>query len=84
MAIIAYSLSVALFIPLTAWAAAKFGTLSVFRAAVAIFMLGSVGCAVAPNLNTLVLARVVQGIGGAFMMPVARLAIISCTETTIT
>ncbi len=76
MAIIAYSLSVALFIPLTAWAAAKFGTLTVFRSAVATFVLGSIGCAFAPNLNALVLARVVQGIGGAFMMPVARLAII--------
>lgn len=76
MAIIAYSLSVALFIPLTAWAAAKFGTLTVFRAAVATFVLGSIGCAMAPNLNALILARIVQGIGGAFMMPVARLAII--------
>ena len=43
MAIIAYSLSVALFIPLTAWAAAKFGTLTVFRSAVATFVLGSIG-----------------------------------------
>ena len=76
MAIIAYSLSVALFIPLTAWAATKFGTLTVFRSAVATFVLGSIGCAFAPNLNALVLTRVVQGIGGAFMMPVARLAII--------
>lgn len=76
MAIIAYSLSVALFIPLTAWAVAKFSTLTVFRSAVATFVLGSIGCAFAPNLNALVLARVVQGIGGAFMMPVALLAII--------
>jgi len=58
------------------WVAAKFGTLIVFRSAVATFVLGSIGCAFAPNLNALVLARVVQGIGGAFMMPVARLAII--------
>ena len=76
MAIIAYSLAVALFIPLTAWAAAKFGTLTVFRAAVLTFILGSIGCAAAPNLESLILARVIQGIGGAFMMPVARLAII--------
>lgn len=76
MAIIAYSLAVALFIPLTAWAAAKFGTLSVFRGAVSTFVLGSVACAAAPNLESLILARVVQGLGGAFMMPVARLAII--------
>ncbi|MCX2962088.1 MDR family MFS transporter [Rodentibacter caecimuris] len=76
MAIIAYSLAVALFIPLTAWAAAKFGTLTVFRSAVFTFVLGSVACAAAPNLEILILARVIQGIGGAFMMPVARLAII--------
>lgn len=76
MAIIAYSLAVALFIPLTAWAAAKFGTLTVFRGAVFTFILGSVACAAAPNLESLILARVIQGIGGAFMMPVARLAII--------
>lgn len=76
MAIIAYSLAVALFIPLTAWAATKFGTLTVFRAAVLTFILGSIACAVAPNLESLILARVIQGIGGAFMMPVARLAII--------
>lgn len=76
MAIIAYSLAVALFIPLTAWAAAKFGTLTVFRSAVFTFVLGSVACAAAPNLESLILARVVQGIGGAFMMPVSRLAII--------
>ena len=76
MAIIAYSLAVALFIPLTAWATAKFGTLTVFRAAVLTFILGSIACAAAPNLESLILARVIQGIGGAFMMPVARLAII--------
>ena len=76
MAIIAYSLAVALFIPLTAWAAAKFGTLTVFRSAVFTFVFGSVACAMATSLETLVLARIIQGIGGAFMMPVARLAII--------
>ena len=51
MAIIAYSLAVALFIPLTAWAAAKFGTLTVFRSAVFTFVFGSVACA---SLETLV------------------------------
>lgn len=76
MAIISYALAVALFIPLTAWLAAKFGTLNVFRVAVFTFVLGSVACAFSPNLESLILARVVQGMGGAFMMPVARLAII--------
>lgn len=76
MAVISYSLAVALFIPLTAWVADKFGTLKVFRTAVFIFALGSLLCAMSPTLNTLVLARLLQGLGGAFMMPVARLAII--------
>ena len=76
MAIIAYSLAVALFIPLTAWAAAKFGTLTVFRSAVFTFILGSVACAAASNVDSLIFARVRQGIGGACMVPVARLAII--------
>ena len=76
MAIIAYSLAVALFIPLTAWVAAKFGTLTVFRSAVFTFVFGSVACAMSTSLETLVLSRIIQGVGGAFMMPVARLAII--------
>lgn len=76
MAVISYSLAVALFIPLTAWMADKFGTLKVFRLAVFTFALGSLLCAMSPTLNLLVLARLLQGLGGAFMMPVARLAII--------
>lgn len=76
MAVIAYSLAVALFIPLTAWAADKFGMLKVFRVAVFTFALGSLFCALSITLDTLVLSRVLQGMGGAFMMPVARLAII--------
>ncbi len=63
MTIISYSLTVALFIPLTGWIADKYGTLNVFRVAVTIFVLGSVACAVSNSLN-------------ALMMPVARLAII--------
>ena len=51
MAIIAYSLAVALFIPLTAWAAAKFGTLTVFRSAVFTFVFGSVACAMDLSRN---------------------------------
>ena len=76
LAIIAYSLAVALFIPLTAWAAEKFGTLSVFRTAVLTFVIGSIACACSSSVEMLVLSRVLQGLGGAFMMPVSRLAII--------
>ncbi len=76
MTIISYSLTVALFIPLTGWIADKYGTLNVFRVAVTIFVLGSVACAVSNSLNALIWSRVLQGLGGALMMPVARLAII--------
>ena len=54
MAIISYSLTVALFIPLTGWIADKYGTLNVFRVAVAIFVLGSVSCAASNSLNELI------------------------------
>ena len=83
---LAWVAAMALFIPLTAWAAAKFGTLTVFRSAVGDFCIGLHWLVhLLPNLNALVLARVVQGIGGAFMMPVARLAIIQVVpKTTIT
>jgi len=76
MTIISYSLTVALFIPLTGWVADKYGTLNVFRVAVGIFVLGSVVCAMANSLNALIWSRILQGFGGALMMPVARLVII--------
>ena len=76
MTIISYSLTVALFIPLTGWMADKYGTLNVFRAAVGVFVLGSVACAMANSLNALIWSRILQGVGGALMMPVARLTII--------
>ena len=54
----------------------KYGTLNVFRVAVGIFVLGSVACAMANSLNALIWSRILQGLGGALMMPVARLVII--------
>ncbi|MGY4677729.1 MDR family MFS transporter [Pasteurella sp. P03HT] len=76
LTIISYALTVALFIPLSGWLADKYGTLKIFRFAVSIFVLGSIACALSNTLDTLVLSRVLQGFGGALMMPVARLAII--------
>ncbi|MFZ7216474.1 DHA2 family efflux MFS transporter permease subunit [Avibacterium avium] len=76
LAIISYALTVALFIPLSGWAADKFGTRKVFRAAIGVFVLGSVACALSQSLPQLIFARILQGLGGALMMPVARLAII--------
>ena len=76
LAVISYALKVALLIPLSGWLADRLGTLTVFRVAIVLFVFGSVCCSLAVSLDTLVLARIVQGAGGALMMPTARLAII--------
>ncbi len=75
-ALISYTLSLAVFIPLSSWLADRFGTRRVFWCAIAIFTLGSLACGLAQNLPMLVVSRVVQGFGGAMMMPVGRLAIL--------
>ncbi|WP_291587799.1 multidrug transporter subunit MdtD [Comamonas sp. UBA7528] len=74
--IVAYSLTTAMLIPASGWVADRFGTQRVYAAAIALFVLGSVLCALSPNLGFLVAARVVQGVGGALMMPVGRLAVL--------
>ncbi|MBS0514747.1 MAG: MFS transporter [Proteobacteria bacterium] len=75
-ALISYTLSLAVFIPLSSWLADRFGTRRVFWAAIAIFTTGSLACGMAASLPMLVAARVLQGFGGAMMMPVGRLAIL--------
>lgn len=75
-AVISYTLTVAMLIPVSGWLADRFGTRKVFIAAVSLFTLGSLACALSSTLSMLVLFRVVQGIGGAMMMPVARLALL--------
>lgn len=74
--IVAYSLAMAVLIPASGWLADKFGTRRVFMSAIALFVLGSVLCALAPTLPLLVGARVVQGLGGALLLPVGRLAVL--------
>ena len=75
-AIISYTLTVAMLIPVSGWLADRFGTRKVFIIAVFLFSLGSLACALSGSLGILVASRVVQGIGGAMMMPVARLALL--------
>ena len=75
-ALISYTLSLAVFIPMSAWLADRYGTRRVFWSAIAIFTASSLACGLAQNLPMLVAARVVQGIGGALMIPVGRLAIL--------
>src|SRR5215213_5604847 len=71
-----YTLSLAVFIPVSGWLADRFGTCRVFRLAIWLFLLGSLACGLAPNVPLLVGARVLQGIGGAMMTPVGRLALV--------
>lgn len=74
--IISYTLTVAMLIPASGWLADRFGTRRIFMLAVTLFTLGSLACALSTSLASLVLFRIVQGIGGAMMMPVARLALL--------
>ena len=73
VALTSYLLSLAIFIPISGWFADHFGTKKVFITALMIFTMGSLLCGLAMNLQTLVLSRIIQGIGGALMMPVGRL-----------
>ncbi|MEM6161471.1 multidrug transporter subunit MdtD [Erwinia sp. P6884] len=75
-AVISYTLTVALLIPVSGWLADRFGTRKVFIVAVSLFTLGSLACALSGTLTMLVVFRIVQGVGGAMMMPVARLALL--------
>ncbi|WP_130099940.1 multidrug transporter subunit MdtD [Siccibacter turicensis] len=74
--IISYTLTVAMLIPVSGWLADRFGTRKVFMTAVSLFTLGSLACALSSSLSELVIFRIIQGIGGAMMMPVARLALL--------
>ena len=75
-AIIAYALTLAVLIPLSGYLVDRFGTKKVFIASMALFMLGSAMCAAAPNLPMLVVARIVQGVGGSMLVPVPRLTLL--------
>ncbi len=79
-AIIAYALTLALLMPLSGYLADRFGTRNVFVAALGLFMLGSLMCAAAPNLPTLIIARVVQGLGGSMLTPIPRLTLMRVYE----
>jgi EmrB/QacA subfamily drug resistance transporter len=75
-AVISYALTVALLIPLSGWLADRYGSRRVFILAVALFSIGSLLCALSSSLPMLVAMRVLQGVGGALMMPVARLTLL--------
>jgi len=74
--VFSYALAVAMFIPASGWIADRYGTRRTFLFAIIVFTLGSLLCAAAQHLSQLVAARVVQGIGGAMLLPIGRLAVL--------
>ena len=76
LAITSYLLSLAVFIPASGWTADRFGARMVFALAVAVFMAGSIGCALSGSVTDFVIARILQGMGGAMMTPVGRLVLL--------
>src|SRR5664279_3544214 len=79
VAITAYLLTLAVLIPISGWMADRFGARRVFMAAIAIFTLASAGCALATSLPMLTSTRILQGVGGAMMVPVGRLVVLRTT-----
>ena len=71
-----YTLSLAVFIPISGWMADRFGTRSVFAWAIGTFTLGSLLCGISNNIHLLVAYRILQGFGGAMMVPVGRLTLV--------
>ena len=80
LVITAYLLTLAVLIPLSGWLTRRFGTRPVFLSAIAIFTVASLCCALSNDLTTLVAMRVLQGVGGAMMVPVGRTVVVSRTE----
>ena len=76
LALTSYLLSLAVFIPASGWAADKFGARLIFRGAIVVFTLGSVLCGLSSSLPAFIASRVLQGAGGAMMVPVGRLVLL--------
>lgn len=76
----AYMLALAIFIPASGWMADRFGARSVFASAVAVFTIASVLCAISTGVVSFTLSRILQGVGGAMMVPVGRLVVLNNTS----
>jgi EmrB/QacA subfamily drug resistance transporter len=75
LALTSYLVSLAVFIPISGWIADRYGSRTVFASAIVVFVLGSIACAACSTLPAFVIARFVQGMGGAMMVPVGRLVL---------
>ena len=71
-----YTLSLAVFIPISGWMADRFGTRRVFASAIGLFTLGSFLCGISNNIHLLVACRILQGMGGSMMVPVGRMTLV--------
>ena len=76
LAVTAYLVSLAVFIPVSGWVADRVGACTTFRLALAVFMIASIGCAFSNSLGQFVFWRAAQGLGGAMMVPVGRMMVI--------
>lgn len=76
LALTAYLMSLAVFVPASGWMADRFPPRNVFMAAIAVFTVASILCAMSQSLSQLVAARILQGLGGAMMTPVGRLVVV--------
>jgi EmrB/QacA subfamily drug resistance transporter len=79
LTITAYLVTLAVLIPVSGWLTTRFGARRVFLSAITIFTVASLGCALSANLGELVALRVLQGVGGAMMVPVGRLVVLAET-----
>ncbi|MFZ4532058.1 MAG: DHA2 family efflux MFS transporter permease subunit [Alsobacter sp.] len=80
LALTSYLLALAIFIPASGWVADRFGARPVFCASMLVFAAGSIGCALSTGIGSLVVARVLQGMGGALMIPVGRLVVLRSVD----
>jgi EmrB/QacA subfamily drug resistance transporter len=80
LAITSYLITLAVFLPVSGWTADRFGARNVFRLAILVFITGSIGCALSGSLTQFVIARMVEGVGGAMMTPVARLILVRTVD----
>lgn len=79
LAVTAYLVSLAIFIPVSGWMADRFGGRRIFRVAIVVFAIGSVACAFSGSIHAFVFARFLQGMGGSMMTPVGRLLLVRAT-----
>src|SRR5215469_7987543 len=79
LAVTSYLVALAVFIPISGWMADRFGALNIFRIAIGVFMIGSIGCAFSGSIGAFVFWRLVQGAGGSMMTPVSRLLLVRGT-----